>query len=254
VPKKIPSVTDLRLPEVLRTLAERRAGLVLLTGGARSGKSVTLAAMIQSINLSRACHVVTLEDPIEFVHEPHKAQITQREIGEHVASFLAGLTGVAYDDADVVAISEIRSHDLMVHALELACAGVLVLGTLPTRGALATLERILDDTPEHDRPHVRRLLANGLAAVVSQQLVDLADGNGKVAAVEVMVVSRAAAAAIRAGKAVDLDALILEPDSAGTQTMDMALEKLVQERAITLETALDKAADRDAEATGAASR
>jgi len=246
VPMKIPSLSELRLPEALRTLALQRSGLVLVTGGARSGKSVTLAAMLHHLNRARPCHVVTIEDPIEHVHEPERAQITQREVGTHVPSIAEGLLHATRDDANVVAVSDFPSHETMRLALELACSGVLVLGTMTTRTASTTLERILEETPPEDRPHVRNLLARCLSGIASQQLVELADGKGRIAAVEILMGGSAVAAAIREGRAIDLSALILESSSAGTQTMDMALEKLVGERLISPQTALDRATDKDA--------
>jgi twitching motility protein PilT len=246
VPMKIPSLSELRLPESLRTLALKRSGLVLLTGGARSGKSVTLAAMLQHLNRARPCHVVTIEDPIELVHEPERAQITQREVGTHVPSIAEGIRGAMRDDANVVAVSDFPTHETLRLALELANAGVLVLGTMTTRSAAGTLERIVDETPPEDRAHVRGLLARCLTGIASQQLVELADGKARIAAVEILMGSDAVSTAIREGKPLDLSALILESTVPGTQTMDMALEKLVGERLITPQTALDKASDRDA--------
>ena len=150
------------------------------------------------------------------------------------------------DDANVVAVSDFPTHETLRLALELANAGVLVLGTMTTRSAAGTLERIVDETPPEDRAHVRGLLARCLTGIASQQLVELADGKARIAAVEILMGSDAVSTAIREGKPLDLSALILESTVPGTQTMDMALEKLVGERLITPQTALDKASDRDA--------
>ena len=246
VPLKIPALADLHLPETLSSLVERRSGLVLVTGPARCGKSVTLSSMIQHLNVTRGCHVVSIEDPIEFVHEPRKAQITQREVGLHAPSFAAALRAAIADDAEVIALSDFPDHHTMRLALETASAGVLVIGTMATPNATTTLERIVEDAPVADRPHLRVLLSRTLCGVASQQLVELADGKGRVAAVEIVLASRAVREAIALGQPLNLPSLVLASELTGMQTMDMALEKLVGSGLITPAAALEKAADRDA--------
>jgi twitching motility protein PilT len=246
VPLKIPSLADLRLPPAVRVLAERRAGLVLVTGAARSGKSMALAAMVQHVNATRACRVLCVEDPIEYLHEPKRALVTQREVGAHVKSTEDGLRDAAQDDAEVVVATELRGTEAMRLALDLAARGMLVLGTMTGASAASVIDRIGDEAPEAERPHLRAHLAKGLAGIVSLQLVDGIDRKARVAAAEIMLACPTASARIRAGQPLDLPALILEGQVPGMQTMDMSLERLVADKAIAPETALERAADKEA--------
>jgi twitching motility protein PilT len=245
IPTKVLSLEDLGCPEVIRRMSERRAGLLLVTGPTGSGKSTTLAAMIDSINRTRACHILTIEDPVEFVHPPLKAQVTHREVGPDASSFAAAIRSAGREDADVILVGELRNNETMKLALQLASFGVLVFGTVHTNSAAATIDRILNAFPSDEQPQVRGMLSESLLAIISQQLLKSADGAGRVAAYEVLVSSSALAAMVREGKTVQIPSLMQAGQSVGMQTMDMALERLLQRGAVSFEDALEKALDKE---------
>jgi twitching motility protein PilT len=245
IPTKVLSLDELGCPEVIRRMAERRAGLVLVTGPTGSGKSTTLAAMIDRINRTRACHILTIEDPVEFVHPPQRAQVTHREVGPDASSFAAAIRSAGREDADVILIGELRNNETMKLALQLASFGVLVFGTVHTNSASATIDRILNAFPADEQPQVRGMLSESLLAIISQQLLKSSDGAGRVAAYEVLVSSSALAAMIREGKTVQIPSLMQAGQSVGMQTMDMALERLLQKGAVSFEDALEKAIDKE---------
>ena len=245
IPTKVLSLDDLGCPEVIRRMSERRAGLVLVTGPTGSGQSTTLAAMIDSINRTRACHILTIEDPVEFVHPPLKAQVTHREVGPDASSFAAAIRSAGREDADVILVGELRSNETMKLALQLASFGVLVFGTVHTNSAAATIDRILNAFPFDEQPQVRGMLSESLLAIISQQLLKSSDGAGRVAAYEVLVSSSALAAMIREGKTVQIPSLMQAGQSVGMQTMDMALERLLQKGEVSFEDALEKAIDKE---------
>ncbi len=245
IPTVIASLEELSCPPAVQRLAERRAGLCLVTGPTGSGKSTTLAAMIRHINETRACHVLTIEDPIEFVHESKESQITQRQIGEHASSFATALTAAGREDADVILVGELRTNETMKLALQLAGFGVLVFGTLHTNGAAPTVDRVLNAFPAEEQPQVRGLLSECLIGVVAQQLLPTADGAGRVAALEILLGSSALTAIIREGRTFQIPSVIQGGQAQGMQTMDLALEKLCKQGKITAETALEKANDRE---------
>jgi twitching motility protein PilT len=246
IPSKVLSLADLKTPEIVRKLAERRAGLILVTGPTGSGKSTTLAAMIDHINRTRACHVLTIEDPIEFVHEPQRAQITHREVGPHASSFAAAIRSAGRENPDVILIGELRTNETMKMALQLASYGVQVFGTVHTNSAPATIERIVNAFPNDEQPQVRGMLAESLVGIVAQQLLRTADGAGRVAAHEILVGSTAVASIIREAKTFQLHSLMQSGRSQGMQTMDMALEVYVRSGVVELAAALEKAEDKDA--------
>jgi twitching motility protein PilT len=246
IPTKVVSLDDLGCPEVIRRLSERRAGLLLVTGPTGSGKSTTLAAMIDRINRTRACHILTIEDPVEFVHPPVKAQVTHREVGPDAASFAAAIRSAGREDADVILVGELRNNETMKLALQLASFGVLVFGTVHTNSAPATIDRILNAFPADEQPQVRGMLAESLLAIVSQQLLKSTDGKGRVAAYEVLVSSSALAAMIREGKTFQIPSVMQAGQAVGMQTMDMALERLLQKGAVSFDDALEKASDKEA--------
>jgi twitching motility protein PilT len=246
IPTKVLSLDELKTPEIVRKLAERRAGLILVTGPTGSGKSTTLAGMINHINLNRPCHVLTIEDPIEFVHTPQKAQITHREVGPHASSFANAIRSAGRENPDVILIGELRTNETMRLALQLASYGVLVFGTVHTNSAPATIERIINAFPADEQPQIRGMLSESLVGIVAQQLIKTADGKGRVAAQEIMLGSHAVAAMIRENKTFQLPSLIQGGKAQGMQTMDMALEKYVRAGAITPQAGLEKAEDKDA--------
>jgi twitching motility protein PilT len=246
IPSKVLSLAELKTPDVVRRLAERRAGLILVTGPTGSGKSTTLAAMLDHINRNRACHILTIEDPIEFVHEPMRAQITHREVGSHAASFASAIRSAGRENPDVILIGELRTNETMKLALQLASYGIQVFGTVHTNSAPATIERIVNAFPNDEQPQVRGMLAEALVGIVAQQLLRTADGAGRVAAHEILVGSTAVASIIRDAKTFQLGSLMQAGRGQGMQTMDMALEALVRGNVVVFADALDKADDKDA--------
>jgi twitching motility protein PilT len=239
------TLAELKTPDVVRKLSERRAGLLLVTGPTGSGKSTTLAAMIDHINRSRACHILTIEDPIEFVHEPNRAQVTHREVGPHASSFAAAIRSAGRENPDVILIGELRTNETMKMALQLASYGILVFGTVHTNSAPATIERIVNAFPTDEQPQVRGMMAESLIGIVAQQLLRTADGAGRVAAHEILVGSTAVASMIREGKTYQLGSLMQAGRGQGMQTMDMALEAHVRSGMVELQTALEKVEDKD---------
>jgi twitching motility protein PilT len=244
-PTRVLSLEDLRCPMSLRKLAERRSGLVLVTGPTGSGKSTTLAAMIDHINRTRACHVLTIEDPVEFVHTSNMAQVTHREIGTHASSYVHAIRSAGREDPDVILIGELRTNETMKLALQLASFGILVFATVHTNSAAATIDRIVNAFPADEQPQVRGMLGDALAGIVAQQLLRSADGKRRIAAHEVLIGSPALASLIREGKTFQVPSLIQGGQSQGMQTLDMALERLVRAKEITAETAIEKASDKE---------
>jgi twitching motility protein PilT len=245
IPSKVLTLAELKTPDIVRRLAEKRAGLILVTGPTGSGKSTTLAAMIDHINRLRACHILTIEDPIEFVHEPIRAQITHREVGPHASSFTTAIRSAGRENPDVILIGELRTNETMKLALQLASYGVLVFGTVHTNSAPATIERVVNAFPTDEQPQVRGMLAESLLGIVAQQLLRTADGAGRVAAHEILVGSTAVASMVRDGKTYQLNSLMQAGRAQGMQTMDMALEVFVRAGTIDLQAALEKVEDKD---------
>jgi len=245
IPTKILSLDDLGCPEAIRKMSERRSGLVLVTGPTGSGKSTTLAAMINHINLTRACHVLTIEDPVEFVHQCQKAQITHREVGPHAVSFASAIRSAGREDPNVILIGELRNNETMKLALQLASFGILVFATVHTNSAPATIDRIINAFPSDEQPQVRGMLAESLAGIVAQQLLKTADGKGRVAAHEILVGTSGITALIREGKTFQIPSLMQAGQATGMQTMDMALERMVAKGTITADAAIEKAIDKE---------
>jgi twitching motility protein PilT len=214
IPSEVPKLADLGLPRIISRFTNFSSGLVLVTGATGTGKSTTLAAMINEINLTRSLNIITLEDPIEFVHKSEKALVIQREVGTHVTSFKEGLRSGLRQDPDVILVGELRDHDTIALALEAAETGHLVFGTLHTRGAAQTIDRIVDALPADAQAQVRHSLADNLKAVVSQELVRVADGRGRRAAAEILVVTLAVAQLIREGKTFQISSAITTGASA----------------------------------------
>jgi len=228
VPEQPPVLADLGLPPVISRFTGLNSGLVLVTGGAGTGKSTTLAAMIEEINRTRNVTVLTLEEPIEFVHESKMSLIVQREVGTHVHSFHDGLRAGLREDPDVILVGELRDFETVSLAIEASETGHLVLGTLHTRGAYQTIHRIVDSFPAEIQPQTRHTLAENLKCVVSQELVRVADGRGRRAVCEILVVNSAVAQLIREGKTFQIPGTIATGRRAGMQLMDQALLSMVQ--------------------------
>jgi twitching motility protein PilT len=245
IPTRILTLDELKCPPILRKLSDRRAGLVLVTGPTGSGKSTTLAAMIDHINKTRLCHVLTIEDPVEFVHVSQKAQVTHREIGAHASSYAHAIRSAGREDPNVILIGELRTNETMKLALQLASFGVLVFATVHTNSASATIDRIVNAFPSDEQPQVRGMLAESLAGIVAQQLLRTADGKSRIAAHEILVGSPALAAMIRENKTFQIPSLMQAGQAQGMQTMDMALERHVREKTISPEVALEKAVDKE---------
>ena len=245
IPEDIPSADDLNLPDSIRAITNLRSGLVLVTGPTGSGKSTTLAAIINEINEEREAHIITIEDPIEFVHPPKKALVTQRAVGEHAPSFTRAIRDAGREDPDIILVGEMRDLDTIEQALTCAEFGILVLGTLHTNSAAKTVDRIIDSFPSDRQSQVRSMLAESLRTVVAQRLLKTKDGKGRCAVFEVLVVNSACSNLIREGKTSHLASVMQTGTQSGMQTMDQALADRVMTGDIALEAALELAKDPD---------
>jgi twitching motility protein PilT len=245
IPVTVLSLEQLKTPPIIQNLAERRAGLVLVTGPTGSGKSTTLAGMIDHINRTRACHILTIEDPVEFVHQSKKAQVTHREVGVHSSSFAHAIRSAGREDPQVILIGELRGNETMKLALQLASFGILIFATVHTNSAPATIERIINSFPAEEQPQVRGLLSESMIGIVAQQLLKTADGKGRVAALEILLGTSGVASMIRENKTFQLPSVMQAGRALGMQTLDMALEKLVREKTIALDVALERANDKE---------
>ena len=237
IPTQIKSLRELGLPKSIYSLARLKNGLVLVTGPTGSGKSTTLAAMIDLINKERSHHIITLEDPIEFIHPRAKCLIHQRQLDFHMESFASGLRASLREDPDVILVGEMRDLDTIHLALTAAETGLLVLGTLHTSSAAKTVDRIIDVFPTSQQPQIRTMLSESLRGVVAQLLLKKADGEGRVAAVEIMICNQAVQNLIREGKTYQISSILQTGKSAGMQTMANCLQKLVNDGIITQEEA-----------------
>ena len=241
IPHQIPSLQALEAPAVLHQLAHSARGLVLVTGPTGSGKSTTLAAMIDALNQTQDKHILTIEDPIEFVHRPQRCLIQQRELGAHTLSFASALRAALREDPDVILVGELRDLDTIRLAITAAETGHLVLGTLHTSSAAKTMDRIVDVFAAEEKDMVRSMLSESLNAVVSQTLCKRQDGAGRVAAYEVMLGTPAVRNLVREGKVAQLYSTIQTGRSAGMQTLDQSLTRLVQQGLIDAQEAQTKA-------------
>lgn len=232
IPTDIQTLEELKLPPVLTRLTELRSGLVLVTGPTGSGKSTTLAAMIDHINRRDRKHIVTIEDPVEFVHQNKQSLITHREVGAHTESFAAALRSTTRQDADVVLVGEMRDLETIGLALSAASMGVLVYGTLHTNSAAKTIDRIIDVFPSDQQAQVRTLLAESIRGIVAQQLLRRKEGKGRVAANEILIGSNAVSNIIREGKIEKIVSVLQAGKREGMQSMDDALEELVKNNVI----------------------
>lgn len=228
----IPSMDQLKLPTVLKDLAQKQRGLILVTGPTGSGKSTTLASMIDYMNQTRNDHIMTIEDPIEFLHKHNKSIVNQREIGNDSYSFANALRASLRQDPDVILVGEMRDLETISTAITAAETGHLVLSTLHTIGAANTVDRIIDVFPPHQQQQIRVQLASVLQAVISQQIMPTVDGAGRCAAFEVMVATPAIRNLIREGKTPQIQTVIQTGKHLGMQTMDNALIDLYKTRRI----------------------
>lgn len=242
IPNAIKNINDLGMPAIVETFAEFPRGLVLVTGPTGSGKSTTLAALINKINNEKSTHIITIEDPIEFTHRSIRSVIAQREVHYDTFSFSAALRSVLREDPDVVLIGEMRDLETIQAAITIAETGHLVFATLHTNSAAQSVDRMIDVFPAHQQPQVRSQLSNILMAICAQRLVP-AIGGGRVVAAEIMVANSAVRALIREGKTHQIDNAIQTGADQGMQTMDRTLAKLVQTGVITYENAREYAVD-----------
>jgi twitching motility protein PilT len=238
------TIEELWLPEVVRRLAEEQRGLVLVTGPTGSGKTTTLAAMINHINETRACHIVTVEDPIECLHTDKVARIDQREVGFDTESFESAMRVVLRQDPDVILVGEMRDPETVFTALSAAETGHLVFSTLHTTTAPETVNRIIDFFPPHQHNQIRLSLASALRGTIGQRLVPRADGSGRVPAIEVMVVNGRIQQAISDPQSgIDIPQVIADGEYYGMQTFDQALVRLVMNGALELQQAMNAASN-----------
>ncbi len=241
IPSKALTLDELGMPDVVRQLCRSPNGLILVTGKTGSGKSTTLAAMIDDINSRLRGHILTIEDPIEFVHQRKNCLISQREVGVHSPSFAAALHSALREDPDVILVGELRDLETMSIAVTAAEMGILVMGTLHTNGAAQTVDRMVNVFPADKQSHVRTMLSTSLRGVISQQLLQRADKQGRVVALEILVNTPAAANLIRQGKLDQLENTMQAGAQFGMRTMDSAIQQLLDQRLITGREAYKKA-------------
>ena len=228
IPAKIKTFEQLNLPQVLKTFGQMRSGLILVTGPTGSGKSTTLAALVDYINETSARHIVTIEEPIEFVHQNKKCVLCQREVGIDVNSFADGLRTACRQDCDVVLVGEMRDMETIALAVTAAAMGTLVFGTLHTNSAVKTIDRIIDVFPAEQQPQIRSMVADSLKGVCAQLLLKTADGKGRVATNEILVANSALSATIREGNTGNIRNIIQGGGQQGMQLMDDCINKFLQ--------------------------
>ena len=241
IPSKAQTLEQLKMPDAVRNLAKASSGLILVTGKTGSGKYTTLAAMIDDINTRLKGHILTIEDPIEFVHLRRNCLISQREVGVHAESFASALLSALREDPDVILVGELRDLETVSTAITAAEMGILVMATLHTNGAAATVDRIVNAFPADKQSHVRTMLSTSLRGVVSQQLISRKGSPGRVAALEVLINTPAAANLIRQGKIDQLETTMQSGAAAGMRTMDSAIEQLFDQGLISGRSAYEKA-------------
>ncbi len=240
----IPTLEDLKLPPILSEFCMRPRGLILVTGPTGSGKSTTLAGMIDYVNVHKSSHIITVEDPIEYMHEHKCCMVNQREVGMDVPDFAAALRAALREDPDVILVGEMRDFETISAAVTAAETGHLVFSTLHTTSASDTINRIIDVYPEHQQQQIRAQLANVLVAVISQTLVPTADGKGRIAAQEILNVTDACSAMIRDNKVHLIQSAIQTGKQSGMQSLDQELARLTKRGTIKEEHALEKCHDK----------
>lgn len=241
IPSTIPSLAQLQAPPVMTQLALRHQGLVLVTGPTGSGKSSTLAALVRHINETRQAHILTIEDPIEFIHVSQCSLINQRAVGSHTQSFANALRAALREDPDVILIGELRDQETIRLALSAAETGHLVLATLHTAGAARSIDRIIDVFPGDEKDMVRTMLSESLSAVISQVLLKNASGDGRIAAHEILLGNAAIRNLIREGKVAQMTSVMQTCAASGMQTLDQSLANLLRQGLISAEQARSQA-------------
>jgi len=245
IPAKVKTMDELGMSDTIKKLARANRGLILVTGATGSGKSTTLAAMIDLRNRERTEHILTLEDPLEFVHENKKCIVHQRQIGEHSRSFAASLRAALREAPDVIMVGEMRDLETIGLAITAAETGHLVYGTLHTSGAAKTVDRIIDAFPEEQQNQIRTMIADTLRGVISQILVKRADSQGRAAAFEILVTTQAVSNLIREGKTFQITSAIQTGKKEGMVTLDQSLMNLMMTQKITAEEAFRNAVNKD---------
>ncbi len=245
IPGDVPALESLGLPDIVRKLCDNHQGMILVTGSTGTGKSTTLASMIDHLNKTRGLNIISLEDPIEFVHVSQKSQVIQRELGTHVPSFAAGIRASLREDPDVILVGELRDAETISMAMTAAETGHLVLGTLHTTGAVKTIDRIIDALPGEEREQTKGFLAQSLKAVITQNLIKTRDGHGRSAVLEVMVMTRAIAKLILTDQSHQIPAQLQTGRDLGMQLMDQALLEGINERRIDPDDAFRYATDKN---------
>lgn len=235
IPTKVMTLEELGLPKILADLTEKSKGLVLVTGPTGSGKSTTLAAMVDYINQREKCHILTVEDPIEFVYEPKMCLINQRELGAHTYSFANALRAAMREDPDVILVGEMRDLDTISLAMTAAETGHLVFGTLHTSSAAKTVDRVIDVFPPEQQSQIRTMFSESIEAVITQTLLKKKDGRGRVAALEIMIGTPAIRNLIREGKIAQIPGMMQTGKQFGMQTMDAALVELYKKGVVSKE-------------------
>jgi len=243
IPAQLLTLEQLGLPETVKDLARKPHGLVLITGPTGSGKSATLAAMIDLINCEKACHIITLEDPIEYLHQHKKSMVNQREIHTDTLSFSNALRAALREDPNVILVGEMRDSETISTAITAAETGHLVFATLHTGDAAQAIDRVIDAFPPYQQQQVRTQLSLTLQGIAAQQLLPRGNGNGRVAAVEVLVATPAVRNLIREGKTHQIISIIQTGSKFGMQTMDMALLRLYRQGSISREEAMTRVMD-----------
>jgi twitching motility protein PilT len=245
IPSKILTLADLKAPKILESIADYPRGMVLVTGPTGSGKSTTLAAMVNHRNEHEMGHILTVEDPIEFVHESKKCLVNQREVGAHTLSFQNALRSALREDPDIILVGEMRDLETIRLAMSAAETGHLVFGTLHTSSAAKTIDRIIDVFPADEKEMVRAMLSESLRAVISQTLLKTKDGTGRVAAHEIMICTPAIRNLIREAKVPQMYSSIQTGGALGMQTLDQCLQDLVKRNVVSSAEARMKAANKD---------